>query len=184
MHAASGMRFSAALKPSTAEALSLPLIRSPSQWPCISRSFTSGGRTRGLEISEEKTKITNIAEGFDFLGQNVRKYQGKLLIKPANKSVKALLDKVREIVKKNKSATQANLVLQLNRSFAVGQGDVANPASFGTPGLPGQSATMPAISQRCRQQRAGAHQAPDRAAGLGERFTIGIGRIFIMHIEG
>jgi len=69
---------------------------------------------RGLELSEEKTKITHIAEGFDFLGQNVRKYQGKLLIKPANKSVKALLDKVREIVKKNKSATQANLVLQLN----------------------------------------------------------------------
>ncbi|MQT77282.1 group II intron reverse transcriptase/maturase, partial [Pseudomonas helleri] len=69
---------------------------------------------RGLELSEEKTKITHIAEGFDFLGQNVRKYQGKLLIKPANKSVKALLGKVREIVKNNKSATQANLILQLN----------------------------------------------------------------------
>ncbi|MNB93681.1 Group II intron, maturase-specific domain [compost metagenome] len=69
---------------------------------------------RGLELSEEKTKITHIAEGFDFLGQNVRKYQDKLLIKPANKSVKALLDKVREIVKSNKSATQANLILQLN----------------------------------------------------------------------
>ena len=40
---------------------------------------------RGLELSEEKTRITHIAEGFDFLGQNVRKYGEKLLIKPAKK---------------------------------------------------------------------------------------------------
>jgi RNA-directed DNA polymerase len=69
---------------------------------------------RGLDLSEEKTRITHIAEGFDFLGQNVRKYNNKLLIKPAPKSVKALMAKVREIVKKNASATQANLILQLN----------------------------------------------------------------------
>lgn len=69
---------------------------------------------RGLELSDEKTRITHIADGFDFLGQNVRKYDGKLLIKPANKSVKSLMSKVREIVKKNKSTTQANLILQLN----------------------------------------------------------------------
>jgi RNA-directed DNA polymerase len=50
---------------------------------------------RGLELSEEKTEITHIAEGFDFPRQNVRKYQDKLLIKPAKKSVKALLAKVR-----------------------------------------------------------------------------------------
>ncbi|UVJ41958.1 group II intron reverse transcriptase/maturase [Pseudomonas sp. LS1212] len=88
---------------------------------------------RGLELSEEKTKITNIAEGFDFLGQNVRKYQGKLLIKPANKSVKALLDKVRGIVKKNKSATQANLVLQLNpiiRGWAMYHRHVVSKSLF------------------------------------------------------
>ena len=38
---------------------------------------------RGLELSPEKTKLTRIDEGFDFLGQNVRKYNGKLLIKPS-----------------------------------------------------------------------------------------------------
>ncbi|OHC40118.1 MAG: hypothetical protein A3J25_19285 [Pseudomonadales bacterium RIFCSPLOWO2_02_FULL_63_210] len=88
---------------------------------------------RGLELSEEKTKITHIAEGFDFLGQNVRKYQGKLLIKPANKSVKALLDKVREIVKSNKSATQANLILQLNpiiRGWAMYHRHVVSKSLF------------------------------------------------------
>jgi RNA-directed DNA polymerase len=58
---------------------------------------------RGLTLSEENIRITHITEGFDFLGQHVRKYNGKLLIKPAKKSVKALLDKVRGIVKGNSS---------------------------------------------------------------------------------
>ncbi|BBE09889.1 RNA-directed DNA polymerase [Mycoavidus cysteinexigens] len=40
---------------------------------------------RGLTLSPEKTKITNIAQGFDFLGQNVRKYNGKFLIKHIKK---------------------------------------------------------------------------------------------------
>jgi transposase len=62
---------------------------------------------RGLELSDEKTRITNITDGFDFLGQNVRKYDGKLLIKPAKKSVKSLLDKVREITKGNASVSKA-----------------------------------------------------------------------------
>src|SRR3954452_20099684 len=38
---------------------------------------------RGLELSADKTVITPVTAGFDFLGQNVRTYQGKLLIKPA-----------------------------------------------------------------------------------------------------
>ena len=41
---------------------------------------------RGLELSPEKTVITYIDQGFDFLGQNVRKYNGKLLIKPSQKT--------------------------------------------------------------------------------------------------
>lgn len=69
---------------------------------------------RGLELSEEKTRITHIKEGFDFLGQNVRRYGNKLLIKPAKKSIKSLLDKVREIVKRSRSATQEVLIWQLN----------------------------------------------------------------------
>ena len=41
---------------------------------------------RGLELSKEKTKITHIEEGFDFLGFNIRKYNGKLLTKPSKVS--------------------------------------------------------------------------------------------------
>ena len=34
-------------------------------------------KERGLELSNEKTKITPIEEGFDFLGQTLRKFNGK-----------------------------------------------------------------------------------------------------------
>src|ERR1035437_1974309 len=88
---------------------------------------------RGLELSEEKTRITNIAEGFDFLGQNVRKYDGKLLITPARKSVKALLDKVREIREGNASVTQEALIQKLNpviRGWAMYHRHVVAKASF------------------------------------------------------
>lgn len=69
---------------------------------------------RGLELSEEKTKITHIEEGFDFLGQNVKKYDGKLIIKPAKKNIKNFLTKVREIINNNKTAKQENLINLLN----------------------------------------------------------------------
>jgi len=68
---------------------------------------------RGLELSPEKTHITHIADGFDFLGQNIRKYNDKLLIKPSRKSVRAGLNRVRAIVKANRQATAGDLVLKL-----------------------------------------------------------------------
>jgi RNA-directed DNA polymerase len=69
---------------------------------------------RGLELSPEKTGITHIDKGFDFLGVNIRKYNGKLLIKPSKKNVKACLDKVRTAIKDNKAAKQINLINLLN----------------------------------------------------------------------
>ncbi|MDO9052592.1 MAG: group II intron reverse transcriptase/maturase [Gallionella sp.] len=71
-------------------------------------------KDRGLTLSEEKTKIVRIEEGFDFLGWNVRKYDGKLLIKPAKKNVQTFLRKVRGIIKESKTAKQENLVRKLN----------------------------------------------------------------------
>ena len=50
---------------------------------------------RGLELSQEKTTVRHLTEGFDFLGFNVRQYPAsntktgrKLLIKPSKQSVK------------------------------------------------------------------------------------------------
>lgn len=69
---------------------------------------------RGLQLSEEKTLITHIDEGFDFLGKNIRKYNGKLLIKPSKISIKSFLEKVRSIIKSKKSVNQERLIRKLN----------------------------------------------------------------------
>ena len=69
---------------------------------------------RGLELSAEKTVVTPIEAGFDFLGQNVRKYDGKLLITPSKDSVKAHLAKVRGIIKAHPQAPAGRLIAQLN----------------------------------------------------------------------
>ena len=74
-------------------------------------------KERGLELSEEKTRITQIDAGFDFLGFNVRKYGGKLLIKPSKSAVKRFLDDIRDLIKTNKAAKTVNLLRQLNRKI-------------------------------------------------------------------
>lgn len=71
-------------------------------------------KTRGLELSPEKTSITHIDDGFDFLGWNVRKYGGKLLIKPSKKSVHIILDRIRSLVRANKATPQSVLIAMLN----------------------------------------------------------------------
>jgi RNA-directed DNA polymerase len=71
-------------------------------------------KERCLTLSKEKTKVTHIEEGFDFLGQNVRKYNGKLLIKPAKNNVKNFLEKVRKVLKEHKTAKQENVIKMLN----------------------------------------------------------------------
>jgi RNA-directed DNA polymerase len=77
--------------------------------------------------------ITHISRGFDFLGQNVRKYGDKLLIKPARKSVTSHLTKVREVLGKNKAATQAQVIMLLNqilRGWAMYHRHVVAAATF------------------------------------------------------
>ncbi len=67
-----------------------------------------------LKRPKEKTKITHINEGFDFLGFNIRKYREKLIIKPNKNSIKSFLSGMRETIKSNNTAKQENLILQLN----------------------------------------------------------------------
>jgi RNA-directed DNA polymerase len=71
-------------------------------------------RKRGLTLSDEKTRIVQIDQGFDFLGWNFRKYGGKLLIKPSQKNVKAFYGKVREIIATSISIPTEMLIKRLN----------------------------------------------------------------------
>src|SRR5262249_43569639 len=54
---------------------------------------------RGLALSPEKTCITHITDGFDFLGQNIRTYNDKLIIKPSRKNIKKFLTNIRKVIK-------------------------------------------------------------------------------------
>lgn len=69
---------------------------------------------RGLELSKDKTQITHISTGFDFLGQNVRKYQNKLLIKPARKNLHTFLRNIRKSVSGLKQAKTEAVIDILN----------------------------------------------------------------------
>jgi RNA-directed DNA polymerase len=71
-------------------------------------------KDRGLELSEEKTLITHIDQGFDFLGWNFRKYKGKLLIKPSKKSIDSVKQKISDTIKKGKAWKQEDLIGALN----------------------------------------------------------------------
>ncbi|MEL7039483.1 MAG: reverse transcriptase domain-containing protein [Cyanobacteria bacterium J06592_8] len=76
---------------------------------------------RGLEISEEKTRIVNINDGFDFLGFNLRHYNGKLLIKPQKEKVLAFCKKIGKTLAQMKARTQEEVIKTLNpllRGFA------------------------------------------------------------------
>lgn len=59
---------------------------------------------RGLQLSEEKTRVVHLKEGFDFLGFNVRHYSDrrtcsgqKLLITPSRRSVEKVMEKLRAV---------------------------------------------------------------------------------------
>ncbi|WP_047049184.1 group II intron reverse transcriptase/maturase [Vibrio mexicanus] len=69
---------------------------------------------RGLVLSDEKTLITHIDQGFDFLGQNLRKYNGKMLIKPSRTNVKEFLKGIREYLNGHKTAPAAAIIAKLN----------------------------------------------------------------------
>jgi RNA-directed DNA polymerase len=76
---------------------------------------------RGLELSAEKTLITSMDEGFDFLGFNHRHYNGKLLIKPTKKKVLDFCKRIGVEIKAMNGTKQERVISKLNpilRGFA------------------------------------------------------------------
>lgn len=74
-------------------------------------------KERGLTLSKEKTKIVGINEGFDFLGQNIRKYDGKFLIKPSLKALQGLQANVKVILKAHSGGDVWSMVRRLNQTI-------------------------------------------------------------------
>jgi RNA-directed DNA polymerase len=90
-------------------------------------------QARGLRLSPEKTRITRIEDGFDFLGQHIRKYDGKLLITPSAGNMQKFLDKVRTMLRTHQHSSPGVLVLLLNpliRGWANYHRHVVSKRSF------------------------------------------------------
>ncbi len=71
-------------------------------------------RERGLELSEKKTLVTHVNDGFDFLGWTVRWQSRMLLVRPSGKNVKRFLNKIRETLRDMRAARQAEVIDQLD----------------------------------------------------------------------
>ena len=68
-------------------------------------------KARGLTLSEEKTLVTNIDDGFDFLGWNFRKHDGKLIVMPSRKSISNFLREMHvTILRDGKAKKQGELI--------------------------------------------------------------------------
>ena len=80
----------------------------------VKPALTAFLKERGLELSEQKTVITPIQEGFNFLGHTVRKYGDKLLITPAKSKVKILRQKISLMIKSALGLSQEALLRKLN----------------------------------------------------------------------
>jgi len=75
-------------------------------------------KVRGLELSEEKTVISHIDDGFDMLGWTFRKFKGKLIIKPSKKAIKAFVASLSEtILRRGQAWKQDALIAKLNQQI-------------------------------------------------------------------
>lgn len=65
---------------------------------------------RGLALHEEKTKITHINDGFNFLGFSVRRYGGKCLIKPQKQKVLSFLQSLNRWLNHHRDAQPIDVI--------------------------------------------------------------------------
>ena len=71
-------------------------------------------RQRGLMLNRDKTKVTHIGSGIDFLGFNIRQHQGRTFCFPEKEKVLAKLREIRAWLKRNQCATPENVIRYLN----------------------------------------------------------------------
>src|SRR3954462_6806976 len=69
---------------------------------------------RGLAFNEDKTRIVHLDEGVDFLGFNVRRYRGKLLIKPSKTAVKRIKARLSAEMKALRGYNAQMVLIRLN----------------------------------------------------------------------
>ena len=89
---------------------------------------------RGLAFNEDKTKVVSLNEGFDFLGFNVRRYHGKLLIKPSKAALRRIRKRLREELRSLRGSNAQAVIRKLNpiiRGWANYYRTQVSAAAFG-----------------------------------------------------
>ncbi len=89
---------------------------------CISREQAEQVKTRltawltprGLGLNENKTRIVHAEAGFDFLGFTVRRYHGKLLIKPSKAALRRVRKRLRTEMRSLRGANSAAVLPTMN----------------------------------------------------------------------
>lgn len=70
---------------------------------------------RGLTFNEDKTRITHLTEGVDFLGFNIRRYpNGKLLTKPSKDAIRRIRKRLSTEVKALRGSNADAVIAKLN----------------------------------------------------------------------
>jgi RNA-directed DNA polymerase len=69
---------------------------------------------RGLTFNEDKTRVVSLDEGFDFLGFNVRRYHGKLLIKPSKAAIRRIRERLRDELRSLRGTNVPTVIKRLN----------------------------------------------------------------------
>ncbi len=89
---------------------------------CVSREQAEQVQTRlaawlaprGLAFNEDKTRVVHLDDGFDFLGFNVRRYSGKLLITPAKAAVRRIRERLATETRALRGANALAVITRLN----------------------------------------------------------------------
>lgn len=71
---------------------------------------------RGLVLSDEKTKICEVKDGFTFLSRTYVRKNGLIVCTPSEKAVERFIDDLRQTISTNKKS-QRDLILLLNRKL-------------------------------------------------------------------
>ena len=69
---------------------------------------------RGLELNKEKTSITHVGEGINFLGFHIRQFNGSCYTLPQKEKVLSLLKKIRDWLQNNIGAKPEGVIHILN----------------------------------------------------------------------
>ena len=94
----------------------LVTVRSPEDAQTVVELLKIFLDERGLTLSENKTKVCKITDGFTFLSRSYIKKNGLVYSKPSDKAVERFIDDLKTTIQSNRKS-QRDLILLLNRKL-------------------------------------------------------------------